>query len=111
MTILPNVSKIYKELTYQQSYGHFDSILSPKQCGFRKGNSVQHCLMDMLEKFKESRDRGDEFEALFTDLSTAFDCIDHNLLITKLSCFRVTTKSRRNRTQSVRINNSYSNKR
>ena len=41
-------------------------------------------------------------------------CIDHNLLITKLSWYGVTTKPLnlifsyiRNRTQSVRINNSY----
>ena len=70
---------------YQQLYEHFNSILSPKQCGFRKGYSAQHYLMVMLEKFKESRDKGEEFGAFFTDLSKAFDCIDHNLLITKLS--------------------------
>ena len=41
--------------------------------------------MFMLKKFKVSRDRGDEFRALFPDFSKAFDCVDHNLLITKLS--------------------------
>ena len=73
--------------------------------------------MCMLEKFKESRDRGEKFGALFTDLSKAFDCIDQNVPASRLSGYRVnTTKSfnlifsyLRNRTQSVRINN-YSNK-
>ena len=37
----------------------------------------RHCFM-----VKESMDRG---EALFTDLSNSFHCIDHNLLIIKLS--------------------------
>ena len=45
---------------YQQLCNHFDSVLSSKQYGFRKGRSAQHCLMIMLEKFKESRDRGDK---------------------------------------------------
>ena len=75
---------------YQQLYEHFISILSPKQCEFRKGYSAQHCLMVMLEKLKESRDKAEEFGAFFIDVSNAFDCIDHNLLITKLSWYRVT---------------------
>ena len=118
MSILPNISEIYEKLMYQQLHDHFDSILSRKQCGFGKGHSGRNSLMVMLEKFKESRGRGDEFGALFTDLSKPFDRIDHNLLITKLSWHGVTTKSLnfifsylRSRTQSVRINNSYSNKR
>ena len=81
MSILFNLSKIYEKLMYQHLYDHFDSILSPKQCSFRKGHSAQNGLMVILEKFKESKDRGDELGALFTDLSKTFDCIDHNLLI------------------------------
>ena len=49
--------------------------------------------MVILEKFKESMDKGEEFQAFFTDLSKAFNCIDHNLLITKLSWYGVTPKS------------------
>ena len=100
---------------YQQLYERFNSGLSPKQCGFRKGYNVQHCLMVMLEKSKESRDKGKEFGTFFTDLSKAFDCIDHNLLITKLSWYGVTPVSLKlifsylsHRTQDARINNSYS---
>ena len=88
-----------------------------RQCGFRKGYSAQHCLMVMLEKFKESRDKGEEFGAFFTDLSKAFECIDHNL-IAKRSWCGVTPISLKlifsylsNRAQGVRINNSYSRKR
>ena len=45
LSILPNISKIYEKLTYQQLYDHFDSIISPKQYGSRKGHSAQNCLM------------------------------------------------------------------
>ena len=87
-----NLSKIYEKLIYQQLYDNFDSILSPKH-RFRKAHSTQHCFMVMPVKFKESRDRGDKFGVLFTDLFKAFYCTEQNRLITKLSWYRVTTKS------------------
>ena len=36
VSILTNLSKIYVKLIHQQLYEHFNSILSPKQCGIRK---------------------------------------------------------------------------
>ena len=36
VSILPNSSKIYEKLMYQQLYEHFNLILSPKKCGFQK---------------------------------------------------------------------------
>ena len=77
---------------YPQLYEHFNSILSPKQF-FRKAYSFQHCLMVVPEKFKESRHKGEEFGAFFTDFSKAFNCIDHTSLITKPSWYGVIPKS------------------
>ena len=37
----------------------------------------------MLETWKKSVDKGTVFGALKTDLSKAFDCLDHKLLTTK----------------------------
>ena len=58
---------------------YFDDILSPSQCGFRKGYSTQHCLLVMFERFKESVDKGNEFGALLTNQSKAFNCIDQTV--------------------------------
>ena len=68
-----NFSKIYEKLMYDQLYDYFDDILFPNQCGFRKGYSAQHFLLFINEKFKEAIDRWNEFSALLTDLSKAFD--------------------------------------
>ena len=62
----------------------FENIFLKNQCGFRKDHSTQQCLLAMLEKWKRSVDGVKAFGDLLTDLSQAFDCIDHKLLIAKL---------------------------
>ena len=100
---------------YNQLYSYFDNILYPIQCGFRKGHSAQQCLLVMIEKFKESIDKGHQFGALLTDLSKAFDCIDHKLLIAKqysygisLSSINLLSSYLSNRTQRIKINDCFS---
>ena len=84
VSILSNFSKVHEKSLYSQLYTYFQNILFLSQCGFSKGYSTQHCLLVMTEKFKEAIDRGDKFGALLTDLSKAFDCINHPLLIAKI---------------------------
>ena len=38
----------------------------------------------MVENFKEAIERGNEIDALLTDLSKTFDCINNPLLIAKM---------------------------
>ena len=87
MSILPVISKIYERLMYDQMYKYFDQIFSKFQCGFRKGFSTQNCLLYIIENWKESLDQGGHYGTLLTDLSKAFDCIMHDLLIAKLQAY------------------------
>ena len=45
---------------------------------------LSFALLAMLENVKKPADKGNEFGALFTNLSKAFDCSYHKLLIAKL---------------------------
>ena len=115
VSILSNISKVYERTIYEQLQSHFENIFSKFQCGFRKGYNAQHCLVVLIEKWKKSVDNGGAFGALFTDLSKAFDCLSHELLIAKLDAYGLDKKSLRlvnnylsNRNQRVKINNSFS---
>ena len=96
---------------------YFDNLLSKYQCGFRKGFNAQHCLVSMIEKWKESVDSGGAFGALMTDLSKAFDCLHHELLIAKLDAYGFDITSVKliqqwlsNRKQMIKVGNAYSSR-
>ena len=60
----------------------FESFFFSKyQYGFMNCFSAQHCLVSMLEKWKSAAGNRKSFGALLTDLSKAFDCLSHDLLI------------------------------
>ena len=90
ISILSNVSKPYERCLYSQLYDYFDkNIFSKYQCGFRKCFSTQHTLLVMIEKMKTARDNKQFCATILTDLSKAFDCICHYLLIAKLNAYGV----------------------
>ena len=116
LSILPNLSKVYERLMYDQMYPFFNRIFSKLQCGFCKGFSAEQYLIHMIEKWRKYLDTDGHGRALLTDLSKAFDCIDRQLLIEKLNAFGVDTNSLyflasyfEKRKQGTKVNGSYSN--
>ena len=89
VSILPNLSKIFERCIYDQLKDYFEKLLSKYQCGFRKGFSTQHCLLAMIEKLRKSLDSRGASAALLTDISKAFDCLPHDLLIAKLHAYGI----------------------
>ena len=86
VSILPAMANIFERLLCYQLATYFGDKLSKFQCGFRKGYSAQLCLIVLLETWNQALDNGNSAGALLSDLSKAFDCLNHNLMIAKLSC-------------------------
>ena len=115
VSILRNLSKIFEKCMFEQMSQFFKDIFSKYQCGFRKGFSTQQCLLTMLEKWKRSVDNSKMFGALLTDLSKAFDCLDHELVIAELKAYGFSLTALKlvhnylsNRKQRTKINSTYS---
>ena len=84
VSILSSVSKTYGRCIYDQINDYFHPLFSKLQCGFRKEFNAQHGLLVLVEKCREVLDKRGYTGILLTDLSKAFYCINHELLIARL---------------------------
>ena len=98
-----------------QIYPYLNKIFSKYQCDFRKGFSAQHCLIAMIEKWRQSLDSGEQAAVALADLLKAFDCTDDELLIAKLNAYGFGNSSLAfiysnlsERKQRTKINSSFS---
>ena len=87
VSVLPHVSEVTERVMYIQIENFMEDKLSKLLTGFRKNHSTQHCLVNMLEKWKNTLDKGGFVCAIFMDLSKAFDTMNHDLLIAKLGAY------------------------
>ena len=115
ISILPSLSKIFERLIEKQVKPYTNSFLSPLLCGYREGYSTQHALLRLVENCKKALDQKMNAGAVFIDLSKAFDCLNHDLLIAKLDAYGFTRLALkyiksylRDRKQRVKMNGSYS---
>ena len=85
VSVLPRMSKVFERIMYTQIESFMEDKLSKLLTGFRKNHSTQQCLINMLEKWKNTLDKGGFVCAMFMDLSKAFDTMNHDLLIAKIN--------------------------
>ena len=115
ISILPTISKIYERLVAKQLNMFMEKKLSKYLCGFRKGYNTQYALLNMLRNWQNCLSNKGKVGAILMDLSKAFDCLPHDLLIAKLKAYGFGQHSLRflhsylsNRKHRVRISSSFS---
>ena len=84
VSVLPTISKLFERSMHDQLSSFMDEHFNLFLAAFRKGFGYQSTLLRLLEDCRKALDNQECVAAILMDLSKAFDCLPHDLLIAKL---------------------------
>ena len=87
VSVLNTFSKIIELAIFDQLTKHANHFLSIFISAYRKMYSTQHVLIRLFKEWWEQLDHNKIVGTVLLDLSKAFDCIPHDLLIVKLNSY------------------------
>jgi hypothetical protein len=87
VSILVVLSKIFEKIYSIQVERYFATIFHPFLSAYRKHYGCHDVLLRMIEDWKRALDNNMFSGALLMDLSKAFDCLPHALVICKLHAY------------------------
>ena len=87
VSILPIFSKIFERVMFDQIIEFFYIHFNPYLSAFRPGFGCQSVLLRILEDWRKALDDNLYVATVLMDLSKAFDCLPHDLLLLKLKSY------------------------
>ena len=89
VSVLPAISKLFEKEKFDQLCASFAPILSSNMSGFLKGHSCATALIKLTNDWRSALDEKKETGVVAIDLSKAFDCICHSLLLANIKAYGV----------------------
>lgn len=114
ISIIPVFAKIFEIVLKLQITTYFENsnLFNNSQFGFRKRMSTTLAINTLTNIINGGYEHGEFLYAVFLDLSKAFDCVSHDILIQKLSYYNFSNNSQKlltsyleERTQFVNYHN------
>ena len=91
ISLLSNIDKLFEKIMHSRVTSFLETYqcIYPLQFGFRKKHSTTHALINIIELIKSAFDQSKFACGIFVDFSKAFDTVDHNILLQKLSHYGI----------------------
>ena len=93
VNVLPLLSKVFERVIYNQLGKYMVTFLNKLLCGFRKSHSTQHALFKLLQRWQNELDNSGLVGTILMDLSKAYDCLPHDLIIAKFEAYGLSKSS------------------
>ena len=95
ISLLPSFSKNFERIFFNQLYDYFhtNNLFYNNQYGFRKMHSTEPASVELIDRIQQQLDTKADPFTIFLDFSKAFDTIDHNILLPKLSYYGIQDKA------------------
>ena len=89
ISVLNVFSKIFERFLLNQMLPFTDNLISSFLSAYCSRYSTQHVLLRLIEQWRACLDQNKVDGGILMDLSKAFDCLPHDLLIAKLEAYGV----------------------
>ncbi|RVE40268.1 hypothetical protein evm_015082, partial [Chilo suppressalis] len=89
VSIISQFAKVFERIIYPTLTNYFKNFITDSQHGFCSGKSTVSNLMDYTTELIKSVDGRLQVDSVYTDLSSAFDKVDHGILLSKLKAYGI----------------------
>ena len=94
ISVLPTISKIFEKLIKVRLVTHLNrnKVLNKRQFGYQKGVGTAEAICTLIDDVVEKLNQKLKVAGIFLDLSSAFDTVNHTLLLAKMEHYGVRGK-------------------